>query len=570
MKKKVRKIYIGVAWPYANDIFHIGHLAGAYLPPDVFSRFHKLRGNEVLMVSGTDFHGTPITVKAEQEKKKPLELARAFHKLDKEYLNKFFIEYTHYTSTHTPVHKRVVQNFFLRMLKRGFISVKKTEQLYSPKAKRFLQDRYIEGECPYCHFKSARGDQCEKCGRVLDALELINPVSKIDSSALVKKETENYFFEIGKLQKEIKKWLLSKKGFKEWVKKESLGWIKEGLKARAITRDLDYGIPLPYSKIPKRFRIKKARSKVFYVWFEAVIGYLSAAIEYSQKIKRKNYWRDFFYDKKAESYYFVGQDNLLFHTIIWPAQLLAYDQKINLPSNVFVNKFLLLENEKMSKSRKWYIETPYLLENYPAESVRFYLIYNMPEEKEFNFTWSDFVRTNNNILVGKVGNFIHRVLVLANKNFSGNFVLSESELSPAIRSKISQTYKKTAQFLEKGRFRFGLWQIINLAEFGNKYLEEKELWKKIKENPEKGKKELLNCLFIVEAFSLLLYPFLPQSAKKLRSLLGLKKISFKKEKDLWRAEEGRIKIKISQEISPLFLKIDEKAAQKEEEKLNKK
>lgn len=559
---KVKSIYIGVAWPYVNDLFHIGNLAGAYLPPDIFARFHKLKGNRVLMVSGSDFHGTPITLRADKEKKKPEEIAFRFHRLDKEYLKKFWIEYTIYTSTRTRNHQKVAQEMFLRLLKKGFIKILKEEQLYSEKSQKFLQDRYIEGECPYCQAKDARGDQCESCGRVLDALELINPVSKIDKSKLIKKTTENYFLDLAKLQSAIKKWLLSKKEMREWVKKEAFGWIKEGLRPRAITRDINYGVPLPISQILPTQRIENIENKRFYVWFEAVIGYLSAAIEYSKKMKKPNYWLKFFYNPQAETYYFVGQDNLVFHTINWPAQLIAYDRKINLPTNVFVNKFLVLEGKKMSKSRGWFIETPYLVKNYSIDAIRFYLALNMPEEKELNFTWRDFIKTNNNILVDTIGNFVHRVLTFAQKNFGRELKISLPSFK--VKSQIEKTFKETNSHLEKGEFHNSLKKIIELATFGNQYIEKNQIWKLVKEKPKKAREIISDCLAIIDTLRILLYPFIPESGERINFLLGQKKkLVFQEGKNQWRVAGFPRTIKLAPKISPLFSKIDLKNVEKE-------
>jgi len=566
MVNKARNIYIGVAWPYVNDLFHIGNVAGAYLPPDIFSRFHKLQGNRVLMVSGSDFHGTPITLRADQEKKKPEEVAKKYHDLDKEYLDKFNIQYSLFTSTNTPNHKKVSQDMFLKLLKQGYITIQKTEQLYSEKSKKFLQDRYVEGECPYCHAKDARGDQCETCGRSLDALELINPVSKMNKSRLTKKETENYFLDLAQLQDEVKKWLVSRKDMRDWVKSEALGWTTEGLHARAITRDMDYGVALPVQKIPKSQRIKNIRSKVFYVWFEAVIGYLSAAIEYSKKNKKPGYWKDFFYNKEGETYYFVGQDNLVFHTINWPAQLAAYDKKINLPENVFVNKFLLLEGKKMSKSRNWFIDTQYLLETYPLDAIRFYLALNMPEQKELNFTWRDFIETNNNILVATIGNYIHRVLTFSQKNFGKTYSLSACTVSKDVQTRVEKTYKKTASHLEKGEFRYALQEVVELAAFGNQYIDKHQVWTLIKSDKRKAKKIVLDALYIINALPILLYPFVPDSAQELNALLGKKKIVIKEKNNLW-APAKTSKIKLPSQITPLFSKIDERNIDLEVEKL---
>jgi len=561
MKKK--NIYIGVAWPYVNDVFHFGNLAGAYLPPDIFSRFHRLKGNEVLMVSGSDFHGTPITLRAEKEGKKPKEIAEKFHELNKKYLKEFRIDYDLYTSTHTDNHREMTQRMFLELLKNGFIKISETEQLYSEKSKKFLQDRYVEGECPFCGCPDARGDQCEKCGRMLDPLELKNPVSKIDKSELSKKKTENYFIDLKKLEKEIKKWLVFKENFRSWIKNEALGWIKEGLRERAITRDIDYGVSLPSKDIPEEKRVKNIENKRFYVWFEAVIGYLSAAIEYSQKIEKPDYWKNFFYDEEAETYYFVGQDNLVFHTINWPAQLIGYDENINLPTNVFVNKFVFLEGKKVSKSKNWFIKTSYFLENYPVDAVRFYLTFYAPEQKQLNFTWRDFIETNNKTLVGVIGNFIHRVLVFSQKNFGNDFKILKEKLSSEIIKKVEETFEETASHFEKGEFRFATQKIVELATFGNQYIDEVKIWELTKEDK---KKAVSNVLLIVDSLRKFLYPLTPQGSEKLNKLLGYKKVSL--EKGGWSVGDFPKEINFISEINPIFEKIDEKNIEIERKKLN--
>ncbi len=565
-----RKIFIGVAWPYVNDLFHIGNLAGAYLPPDIFARFHKLSGNEVLMVSGSDFHGTPITIRASQERVKPEAIAMKFHKLNQEYLKKFRIEYTIYTSTHTNIHKKTVQDMFLRLMKGGYIKILKTKQLYSEKSQKFLQDRYIKGGCPYCYSEEARGDQCEACGRVLEPLELINPISKIDKSSLTIKPTENYFFDLEKLQKPIEKWLISRKEMREWVKKEALGWIKEGLTERAITRDMDYGVPLPTKYISRDQKIENIKNKVFYVWFEAVIGYLSAAIEYSQRIKLPDYWKEFFYSPDGETFYFVGQDNLVFHTINWPAQLIAYDKKINLPKNVFVNKFLLLEGRKMSKSRHWHINTQHLLENYPVDSIRFYLAFNMPEQKELDFRWNDFIETNNNILVATIGNFIHRVITFTVKSFGFNLRFTKSAFDKEVIKNIEGTFRDSSSCLEQGRFKEALKKIIDLVSFGNQYVDKYKIWEINAQNKEKIKAVIQNNIAIIDALRILLYPFMPDSAESLNTLLGYPRSTpLIKGVNNWKFKLPREEIKFPQKMGPLFRKFDKKRVAVESEILGR-
>ena len=348
-------------------------------------------------------------------------------------------------------------------------------------------------------------------------------------------------------------------------KSEALGWIKEGLLPRSITRDIDYGVALPVSKIPKSQKIANINKKKFYVWFEATIGYLSASIEYSKKSNKGTYWKNFFYGKDGETYYFVGQDNLVFHTINWPAQLAAFDAKINLPTNVVVNKFLLLEGQKMSKSRNWVIDTGHLAANYPVDAVRFYLSFNMPESKEMNFTWQDFIETNNSILVGTVGNYVHRVVSLAYKNFGRTLKITSP--SPQIKKEVEKAFKLTAQHLEKAEFRAATQAVVNLAAFGNQYVDKKQLWQLVKDNPKEAKKVSQDLLYIINSLRILLYPFTPDGGLKLNTLLGYEKKDLESGKDIWTAPSGTISLNFPSTITPIFEKIDEKNIRKEVEKL---
>lgn len=570
MKQKGEYIYIGVAWPYVNDVFHLGNLAGAYLPPDIFARFHRLCGNTVLMVSGSDMHGTPITVRAQKEGVAPEEIAKRYHELDKTYLEKFHISYDLYTSTATENHRDVTQEMFLALLKNGFIKLLTTSQPYSEQAKTFLQDRYIEGECPHCHFLEARGDQCEQCGRSLDPIELINPRSKLDKSPLVLKETQNYFLDLSLLQEDIERWLESKNDWRAWVKAEALGWTKEGLKPRAITRDLDYGVPLPVEKIPPELRIENIERKVFYVWFEAVIGYLSAAVEYSSLAHNLDYWKTFFYGKEAKTFYFVGQDNLVFHTINWPAQLLGYDKTINLPANVFVNKFLLLEGEKMSKSRGWFIETPALLERHNAGALRFFIALHMPETKEFDFTWQGFADTVNHVLIGTVGNFAHRVLTFYQKHFGNGVSFEDITLDTGVQAAIEKAFEQSEARLRKGQFKEALTAIIGVAEYGNKFAEQHRFWETIRGDEAQTQKALLNLIAIIYHLPILLAPFIPSAMERLSSFLGapaMLKPTIGENK--WHLSLPQT-LTLSSSIKPLFEKVEEATVAEERQRLKQK
>jgi methionyl-tRNA synthetase len=347
-----------------------------------------------------------------------------------------------------------------------------------------------------------------------------------------------------------------------------MGWLNEGLRPRAITRDLYYGVPLPVKEIPEKLRIENIKDKCFYVWFEAVIGYLSGAVEYSKRIKKSNLWKEFFYSKGAETYYFVGQDNLVFHAINWPAQLYAFDKKINLPTNVFVNKFLLLEGQKMSKSRNWFLDNRELLKSYSADSLRFYLSLNMAESKEFSFSWQDFLNINNNILVGAIGNFINRTLVFSQRHFGNDFTFDNGDISGIVKKKIEKTFKETTLLLSGGKFKDSLSEIVSLANFANKFFNDQKPWVLISENKEKTKTAIKNCLLLACNLGVLLWPFIPDSAEKLNKIIGQVKQAGKTAKNQWQFSIPK-KIVLAKKIEPLFAKIPEEKAKEELAKLKK-
>lgn len=539
-----QKIFIGLAWPYVNGDLHIGHLAGYLLPADIFARFHRFLGNDVLMVSGSDCFGTPITLEAEKRKIHPRQIIQEYHSKFLKLFKLACIKFDIYTKTSTQNHQEVVQKFFLELLKKNFIFKDKTLQYYSETKKRFLPDRYVEGICPNCGFKQARSDQCEKCSTLLSQGELINPKSKISKKPVKLKQTEHYFFDWPKLQKFLEKYLNSKKNWRPWIYKETLDWLKKGLKPRAITRDIAWGVEIPKNKIPKKLQIENIQNKRIYVWFEAVIGYLSGSIEWAKKAKNRKY-QDFWYNAKAKHFYFMGKDNLIFHTLFWPGQLYAYDAKINLPDFPAINQFLTLENQKFSKSRGIYINSSDLVEKFGADAVRFYFCSIMPENADANFTWQDFISKNNNLLIGNLGNFINRSLALAkNLDFKQGHALDLK-----IEKKVSQSLSQAKTALQNCEFRKYLETLLELSDFGNKYIAEKKPWL-LKNNHQ----VISNCSFIVLALLVLIKPLMPNAFKNLSAMLGIKI-------DLWpdakTLKKLISKIKITK-IKPLFKKIDEK------------
>jgi len=404
----MRNILVCTAWPYANGPLHLGHFAGCFLPGDIFARYQRMAGNNVLMVSGSDQHGTPITVTAEEEKTTPEEVADRFHRLNSDCLERMGISYDLFSKTHDPFHFEVVHELFQNLLDKNYIYKRELMAPYCPQCDRFLPDRYIEGTCPHCSFADARGDQCDGCGKTLDADELEKPRCKLCGGTPVRKETEQFYLRLTHLEGPLWNMLEGKDHWRPAVTGMTKSWLEEGLEDRAITRDLRWGVPIPVPGYDK---------KCIYVWFEAVTGYLSCTKKVCQNLGKPDMWKDFWYDKDARIYYFLAKDNIPFHTIIFPAMIAGFDPEMNLPYDVPSNQYLTLNSEQFSKSRKHAVWIPNYLERYPPDLMRYYLTINMPEHKDTDFTWKNFVRTINEDLIATLGNMIHRVLVLTQKHY---------------------------------------------------------------------------------------------------------------------------------------------------------
>ncbi|MFC1909529.1 methionine--tRNA ligase, partial [Chloroflexota bacterium] len=405
------RIFIGVAWPYANGSLHLGHIAGAYLPADIFARYHRIKGNEVLMVSGADQHGTPITIKAEQEGKKPGDIAARYLEEFHDSWRQLGISFDLFTSTGTTNHAEVTQDIFRRLLEKNYIYRDTVSQPFCPNCQRFLPDRYIEGTCPFCNSPSARGDQCDRCGKPLNTTELIDPHCRICSTTPVFRNTEHFFLKLSIFQDNLVKWIDERQRECKWrpnVYGLTQRYLKEGLKDRAITRDIDWGVPVP---------VPSFENKRIYVWFEAVIGYLSASKEWAQQNGDTEKWRSFWQDD-TRSYYFIGKDNIPFHTLIWPAMLMGYGD-LNLPYDVPANEFLTIEGRKLSTSQNWAVWLPDYLSRYDPDPLRYLLSINMPDTGDTDFSWREFVRRNNDELVATYGNLVNRVLTFVYRNFDG-------------------------------------------------------------------------------------------------------------------------------------------------------
>ena len=514
MNKK--RFTITAALPYANGPIHIGHLAGAYVPADIYSRYLKLNGHDVVFICGSDEHGAAIPIRAKKEGVSPQEIIDKYHFMIKDSFLEFGISFDNYSRTSSKIHHETASEFFKELNQKNIFIEKESEQLYDAKENQFLADRFVEGECPKCGYKEAYGDQCESCGSSLNATDLINPISKLSGNKPVFKKTTHWFLPLNKFDSFLKKWFLidNEKTWKTNVFGQVKSWINEGLKPRAITRDLDWGIPVP---------IKGAENKVLYVWFDAPIGYISATKEWA---KSKNIdWEPYWKDSKTELVHFIGKDNIVFHCIIFPSILKA-SGKFILPKNVPANEFLNLEGKKISTSKNWAIWLHEYLIDFPnmQDTLRYTLTSNAPENKDNDFTWKDFQAKNNNELVAIFGNFINRVVVLTHKYYEGNCpkLNSLNKIDEKVLNEIYNYPKKIGDLIESYKFREAVNTLIDLARLGNKYLADEEPWKLIKtENSERVKTIMNIALQLSGVLSIVSEPFLPNTALKLRNMLNL-------------------------------------------------
>ncbi|MCJ7763642.1 MAG: methionine--tRNA ligase, partial [Dehalococcoidales bacterium] len=538
------RIFIGVAWPYANSPLHLGHIAGAYLPPDIFARYHRTKGNEVLMVSGSDQHGTPITIRAEQEGKTPAEIAGKYHLQFLESWQKLGISFDLFTTTGTENHARVAQDIFLTLRNKGYIYKKTVEQAFCARCRRYLPDRYVEGTCPHCEYSGARGDQCDQCGKPLSSEELVEARCGICGNAPEFKDSEHFFFKLSAFEDKLLSWVKKQEHWRPNVLNFTLSYLKEGLKDRAITRDIDWGIPLPLEGFP---------GKRLYVWFEAVIGYLSAAKEWAKSAGDEDKWRQF-WQGDVKSYYFIGKDNIPFHTMIWPAMLMGYGG-LNLPYDVPSNEYLTIEGRKLSSSRNWAVWLHDYLSRYDPDPLRYLLSVNMPETGDTDFSWREFVRRNNDELVATYGNLVQRVLTFVYRRFDG-CVPAPSEIDTRGRDlldKTEETLKIMDGLLYRCHFKGAIKSALSLAQEANRYLEEKSPWKVIKKDKQAAATAMYVALNVISGLRTALYPFLPFSSQKLHRFLGF---DGSVEEDGWRLRS----LPPGQRLlppEPLFTKLDE-------------
>ena len=548
------RIFIGVAWPYANGPLHLGHVAGAYLPADIFARYHRLKGNKVLMVSGSDQHGAPITIRAEQESTTPQEIVDKYHHQFIDCWKKLGISFDLFTTTGTPNHTQITHDIFLTLLDRGYIYKDKMLQAYCPKCQRFLPDRYLEGSCPHCGFTKARGDECDECGKPLNPGELKDLRCYLCSTPPRSESSEHFFLRLSSFQDKLAAWIKKQTHWRRNVLSTTWKFLNEGLRDRAITRDLDWGVTVPQSGFER---------KRIYVWFEAVIGYLSASKEWAKLHGDDTAWQAFWHDG-AKSFYFIGKDNIFFHTLVWPAMLMGYGS-LNLPYDVPANEFLTIEGRKLSTSRSWAIWLDDYLERYDPDALRYTLAMNMPEAGDSNFSWREFLRRNNNELVAKYGNLAHRVLTFAYSNFDGA-VPAPGELderSQGLLHEAKVTLDAVDKLLYRCEFKGAIKEAMSLAQETNRYLDEQAPWKTIKTERETSAKSVYTVLSVLAALKTIFYPFLPFSSERLHSLLGF---NGSVNEAGWKVQFLPPGQKLRQP-QPLFVKLDDDVVAKESSRL---
>jgi methionyl-tRNA synthetase len=522
-------ILVAIAWPYANAEIHVGNITGSHLPGDIVARYHRLKGNKVLMISGTDSHGTPVTLAADKEGRPVEEVYKKYHDGFLELFKGWGITYDLFTTTHTENHFKVSQAMFLALKENGFLFTQKSLQWYSPSSNRFLPDRYVEGTCYICGYENARSDQCDNCGNVLEPEKLINPRSK-EGGALELRETEHFYLDLSKLEPEVKKFLQERADhLRAPVLGESLGKIEaEGLKPRSITRDLDWGVPIPVEGWTEA-------GKLIYVWFEAVIGYLSAPIEWSQLSAEPDSWREWWVNPEAKQFHFIGKDNIFFHTSLWPAELMGAgvqflrifdeDEKpLTLPYDVPANQFMNLEGQKISGSRNWAVWGRDALTRYDPDALRYYLTVNMPELKDSDWDWADFVARNNNELVATWGNLVNRVLSFAYKHWEGHVpdvdVNALRAIDKHLLAAIENGFNAVGAELEAVRLRSALGEAQKLATAVNQYLDQTSPWSEVKKDKAEAAKTIYTALRAIDSLKVIFAPFLPFTSEKLHQYLG--------------------------------------------------
>lgn len=555
-KKSFNRTTITAALPYANGPVHIGHLAGVYVPADIYARYLRAKGEDVAFICGSDEHGVAITLKARREGVTPQQVVDKYHEQIKGSFEKFGISFDTYSRTSSKTHHKTASDFFKDLHDKGKFVEKTSEQFFDPKEKQFLADRYIKGTCPTCSFQDAYGDQCESCGSTLSPGELINPKSMLSGESPIMKETKHWYFPLDQYESFLRKWIIE--DHSEWkpnVSGQCKSWLDNGLKPRPMTRDLDWGIPVP---------VEGGEGKVLYVWFDAPIGYISATKDWAESVGKN--WEDYWKKDDTRLVHFIGKDNIVFHCIIFPSLLKAEGSYI-LPENVPANEFLNLESNKISTSRNWAVWLHEYLEDFPEKQdvLRYVLTANAPETKDNDFTWKDFQTRNNSELVAIFGNFINRAVVLTHKYFDGQ-VPSRNELQPvddAVIEAMKTFPAKIEQSLDQYKFREALGHLMDLARVGNKYLADTEPWKLIKVDPDRVPTIMNIALQLAASLTILSEPFLPFTSKKLRELLNQEELAWDQAASISLLDDGNP----IQKATLLFEKIEDEAVETQVNKL---
>lgn len=554
------KLLVTSALPYANGAIHFGHIAGAYLPADIFVKYNKLKGNDVIYICGTDEHGTAITFSAMKKGITPKEHVDICYKTITDIFEKFNIQFDNFSRTTKPHHYEISKQFFLEILENSYIDIQTNKQLYSEEDKMFLPDRYVTGTCPHCGYEKARGDECPNCGAWIDQTTLINPKSTISGSTPVIKETKHWYLKLTSLEPKLKEYVKEKeKIWKDNVKGFVKGMLKGGLKDRPITRDLEWGVPIP---------LKEAEGKVLYVWFDAPIGYISSTMEWAEKQGKPDLWKEYWQDSERKIIHFIGKDNIIFHCLIWPGMLIAQKQDYELPYNVPANEFFNLEGKQFSKSEGWYIELDDFFHKYSTDTIRYYLTSVMPEKKDSDFSWKEFQNKHNGDLADTFGNLINRSLTFIKNKLSNKIpeLSNPSEYDKEILEKTKSAPKIVGNAIRNYEFRKALYEFMELARIGNRYYDKKEPWKALKTNIQDCNNTLYITTQIIKTLAVISYPFIPETSEKIWKMLNL---TGEVVNVNWDEETGKM-IENGMELGKieiLFRKIDDKQIDKEIEKL---
>lgn len=556
------KILVTSALPYANGPIHLGHLSGAYLPADIYVRYKRLKGADIVYICGSDEHGVPITISADKEKVSPKEIIDRYHNINKDAFEKFGMSFDIYSRTSIPLHHETAREFFLNYYEQGILNEKKSMQFFDAKANMFLPDRYVEGTCPNCGNEQARSDECENCGALYDPAELKDPKSKISGETPVLKETSHYYFPLGRYQERLEKYIAEmddKYGWKDNVLQYCRGWFKDGLQDRAVTRDLDWGVQVP---------LDDAKGKVLYVWFEAVLGYISATKELFAAKGNSEGWKNYWQDPDTKYVAFIGKDNVVFHTIVFPAMIMAWndanDNKYVLPQNVPANEFLNFEGKKFSKSRNWGIDVIDFLNLFPADPLRYTLAANLPEARDTDFYWKEFQLRNNSELADIFGNFVNRTFTFVHKHFEGKVppAAAVDTIDTEMLKLISEFPAKVSSLFERYKIRDGVNEIMNLARAGNKYFNDSEPWKSVKTDKDKCAVTINVCLQAIYTLAELFSPVIPFTSEKIYKMLNCSPVEWD--------QCGMVNLQPGHQLNQaeiLFTKIEDKVIEEQTGKL---